>query len=59
MLMQDMVGQGYGTTGFGVVIAVSPSDKRAPNASVGEVIGGVDLKLSEGDERGVAVKSPV
>jgi malonyl-CoA/methylmalonyl-CoA synthetase len=58
-LMQKTIVQRYGATEFGAVIAVALDDKKAPNGSVGEVARGVDLRLSEGDEGEVLVKSPV
>ena len=59
MLMQKTIVQRYGATEFGAVIAVGLGDKKAPNGTVGQVIGGIDLRLSEGDEGEILVKSPV
>jgi len=42
--------QRYGATEFSAIIAVALDDKKASDGSVGEVIPGVDLKLSEGDD---------
>ncbi|KAF2690945.1 acetyl-CoA synthetase-like protein [Lentithecium fluviatile CBS 122367] len=58
MLMQKRIVQRYGATEFGAVIAVHLNDKRTSEGSVGEVVSGVDLKLSEGDEGEILVKSP-
>ncbi|KAF3036917.1 hypothetical protein E8E12_004392 [Didymella heteroderae] len=48
----------YGATEFGAVFKVRLDDKKAPDGSVGQVASGVDVKLSEGDEGEVLVKSP-
>ncbi|KAF3034951.1 hypothetical protein E8E11_003758 [Didymella keratinophila] len=48
----------YGATEFGAVFKVRLEDKKVPDGSVGQVASGVDVKLSEGDEGEVLVKSP-
>lgn len=48
----------YGATEFGAVLKVTIDSKGTPNGSVGPVVAGVDLKLSEGDEGEILVKSP-
>jgi malonyl-CoA/methylmalonyl-CoA synthetase len=58
-LMQKKIIQRYGATEFGAVIKVRLDDKKTPDGSVGELVNGVDIKLSEGDEGEVLVKSPV
>jgi malonyl-CoA/methylmalonyl-CoA synthetase len=58
-LMQKKIIQRYGATEFGAVLKVRLDDKKAPEGSVGELVNGVDLKLSEGEEGEVLVKSPV
>lgn len=58
-LMQKKIVQRYGATEFGAVFKVRLDDKRVPDGSVGEVASGVDIRLSEGDEGEVLVKSPV
>lgn len=58
-LMQNKIVQRYGATEFGAVFKVSLDDKKAPDGSVGEIVSGIDIKLSEGDEGEVLVKSPV
>jgi malonyl-CoA/methylmalonyl-CoA synthetase len=57
-LMQKNIIQRYGATEFGAVFKVRLDDKKVPDGSVGEVASGVDVKLSEGDEGEVLVKSP-
>lgn len=58
-LMQKRIMQRYGGSEFGAVIKMRPDNPDVPDGSVGEVFPGVDLKLSEGDEGEVLVKSPV
>ena len=58
-LMQKKIIQRYGATEFGAVFKVRLDDKKAPDGSVGELVNGVDIKLSEGEEGEVLVKSPV
>ena len=58
-LMQKKIFQRYGATEFGAVFKVRLDDKKAPDGSVGEIASGIDVKLSEGDEGEVLVKSPV
>jgi malonyl-CoA/methylmalonyl-CoA synthetase len=57
-LMQTKIVQRYGATEFGAIFKVRLGDEKAPDGSVGEVASGVDVKLSEGDEGEVLVKSP-
>lgn len=58
-LMQKRIVQRYGATEFGAVFMVRLDDKKTPDGSVGELVSGMDVKLSEGDEGEVLVKSPV
>jgi len=58
-LMQRRIMQRYGATEFGAVFKVRLDDEHAPEGSVGEAVCGVDIKLSEGDEGEVLVRSPV
>lgn len=48
----------YGGTEFGAVLKVFMGDDQVPDSSVGEVFPGVDVKLSEGDEGEILIKSP-
>ena len=48
----------YGATEFGAVFKVPLHPRDIPDGSVGEVVPGLDVKLSEGDEGEVLVKSP-
>lgn len=57
--MQKKIIQRYGATEFGAVFKVRLDDKKVPDGSVGEIASGIDVKLSEGDEGEVLVKSPV
>ncbi|KAF2102119.1 putative AMP-binding enzyme [Rhizodiscina lignyota] len=57
-LMKERIVQRYGATEFGAVFKVHLGDKDVPEGSVGELTPGLDLKLSEGDEGEVLVKSP-
>lgn len=58
-LMQKKIVQRYGATEFGAVFKVRLDDKKVPEGSVGEVASGIDVKLSDGDEGEVLVRSPV
>jgi malonyl-CoA/methylmalonyl-CoA synthetase len=57
--MQNRIAQRYGATEFGAVIKVRLNDEKVPDGSVGQRISGIDMKLSEGDEGEILVKSPV
>jgi len=57
-LMQKRIVQRYGATEFGAIFKVHLSDENVPDGSVGEAASGVDVKLSEGDEGEVLIKSP-
>ncbi|KAF2185592.1 fatty-acyl-CoA synthase [Zopfia rhizophila CBS 207.26] len=57
-LMQKKIVQRYGATEFGAVFKVRLDDMKAPDGSVGELVSGIDLKLSEGGEGEILVKSP-
>ncbi|KAF1993756.1 fatty-acyl-CoA synthase [Amniculicola lignicola CBS 123094] len=57
-LMQKRIVQRYGATEFGAIFKVRLDDKKVPDGSVGELFSGIDVKLSEGDEGEVLVKSP-
>ncbi|KAJ9618509.1 hypothetical protein H2203_009106 [Taxawa tesnikishii (nom. ined.)] len=48
----------YGATEFGAVFKVRMDDDHVPEGSVGEVPAGIDIKLSEGDEGEVLIRSP-
>ncbi|KAG0650550.1 Malonyl-synthetase [Hyphodiscus hymeniophilus] len=48
----------YGATEFGAVVKVPLDARNTPDGSVGELVAGVDLKLSSGDEGEVLVRSP-
>jgi malonyl-CoA/methylmalonyl-CoA synthetase len=58
-LMQKRILQRYGATEFGAVFKVDMGDKNVPDGSVGKRMPGLDIKLSDGDEGEVLVKSPV
>lgn len=58
-LMQKNIVQRYGATEFGAVFKVRLDDMKVPDGSVGEIVSGMDVKLSEGDEGEILVKSPV
>lgn len=58
-LMQKKIFQRYGATEFGAVFKVHLDDLEAPNGTAGEVASGVDVKLSEGTQGEILVKSPV
>jgi len=57
--MQKKIVQRYRATEFGAAFKVHLGDTEIPDGSVGEKASGIDLKLSEGDEGEVLVKSPV
>lgn len=57
-LLQDQIVQRYGATEFGAVFKVHLGDTEVPDGSVGELVAGIDLKLTEGDEGELLVKSP-
>ncbi|KAH7084846.1 hypothetical protein BKA63DRAFT_4264 [Paraphoma chrysanthemicola] len=57
-LMQKKIIQRYGATEFGAVFKVRLDDKKVPDGSVGEIASGIDVKLSDGNEGEVLVKSP-
>ena len=48
----------YGATEFGAVFKVSVDAKDVPHGSVGSAVAGIDVKLSEGTEGEILVKSP-
>jgi malonyl-CoA/methylmalonyl-CoA synthetase len=48
----------YGATEFGAVFKIEADDRRTPKGSVGKVVTGVDVKMSDGDEGEILVKSP-
>jgi malonyl-CoA/methylmalonyl-CoA synthetase len=58
-LMQKSILQRYGATEFGAVFKVQMGDKNVPDGSVGKRMPGIDVKLSDGEEGEVLVKSPV
>lgn len=58
-LMQKKIVQRYGATEFGAVFKVRLDDRKVPDGSVGQVASGIDIKLSDGDEGEILVKSPV
>ena len=58
-LMRGRIMQRYGATEFGAIFKTRLSDAKTPEGSVGPLISGVDVKLSEGDEGEILVKSPV
>lgn len=59
---QDILGRKillrYGATEFGAVFKVRLDDENVPEGSVGEVVPGLDVKLSDGDEGEIGIKSP-
>jgi malonyl-CoA/methylmalonyl-CoA synthetase len=57
--MQRPILQRYGATEFGAIFKMRLDDKTVPEGTVGEIASGVDVRLSEGDEGEVLVKSPV
>ncbi|KFZ10996.1 hypothetical protein V502_07820 [Pseudogymnoascus sp. VKM F-4520 (FW-2644)] len=48
----------YGATEFGAVFKVPVDAKGIPDGSVGTAVPGVDVKLSEGNEGEILIKSP-
>jgi malonyl-CoA/methylmalonyl-CoA synthetase len=48
----------YGATEFGAVFKVPVDAKGVPHGSVGTAVAGIDVKLSEGNEGEILVKSP-
>ncbi|RFU26561.1 hypothetical protein B7463_g9774, partial [Scytalidium lignicola] len=48
----------YGATEFGAVVKVALDARNIPDSSVGELVSGIDMKLSDSDEGEVLVKSP-
>jgi malonyl-CoA/methylmalonyl-CoA synthetase len=58
-LMQKRILQRYGATEFGAVFKVQMGDKDVPDGSVGGRMPGIDVKLSNGNEGEILVKSPV
>ncbi|KAJ5781022.1 hypothetical protein N7457_006182 [Penicillium paradoxum] len=48
----------YGATEFSSVFSVRPGDSENPDGSVGKVFFGLEVKLSNGDEGEILVKSP-
>lgn len=58
-LMQKKIVQRYGATEFGAVFKVRLDDKKVPDGSVGEIASGIDVRLSDGEEGEVLVRSPV
>jgi malonyl-CoA/methylmalonyl-CoA synthetase len=58
-IMQKPILQRYGATEFGAIFKMRLGDNDVPEGSVGEIASGVDVRLSEGDEGEVLVKSPV
>ncbi|KAG9204537.1 hypothetical protein G6514_000996 [Epicoccum nigrum] len=57
-LMQKRIIQRYGATEFGAIFKVRLDDKRVPEGSVGQIASGIDVKLSDGNEGEILVKSP-
>ncbi|CAN9275721.1 unnamed protein product [Alternaria alternata] len=57
-IMQKPILQRYGATEFGAIFKMRLGDNDVPEGSVGEIASGVDVRLSEGDEGEVLVKSP-
>ena len=58
-LRQKPIVQRYGATEFGAVFKVRLDDMDTPDGSVGELVSGIDIKLSQGDEGEILVKGPV
>ncbi|KAJ5558580.1 hypothetical protein N7535_008796 [Penicillium sp. DV-2018c] len=48
----------YGATEFSSVFSVKPGDSQNPDGSVGKAFFGLEVKLSNGDEGEILVKSP-
>ncbi|EUC35832.1 hypothetical protein COCCADRAFT_34691 [Bipolaris zeicola 26-R-13] len=57
-LLQQNILQRYGATEFGAIFKMRLGDKDTPKGSVGELESGVDVKLSEGNEGEILIKSP-
>ncbi|KAF2753178.1 acetyl-CoA synthetase-like protein [Pseudovirgaria hyperparasitica] len=57
-LLGQKIIQRYGATEIGAVIKVRMGVGAVPHGSVGERVMGVDIKLSEGDEGEMLIKSP-
>jgi malonyl-CoA/methylmalonyl-CoA synthetase len=57
-LLQKRIVQRYGATEFGAVFKVHLGANDVPDGSVGERVPGIDLKLTDGDEGEILVKSP-
>lgn len=58
-LMAQKILQRYGATEFGAIFKTRLGDTKTPEGSVGELVSGIDVKLSEGNEGEILVKSPV
>lgn len=58
-IMKQKILQRYGATEFGAIFKMRLRDTETPEGSVGELVPGIDVKLSEGNEGEVLVKSPV
>src|ERR1700753_4148606 len=58
-LMGKRIVQRYGATEFGAVFKVHLGDNNVPDGSVGEKVPGIEIKLTEGNEGEILVKSPV
>ncbi|UPX16766.1 uncharacterized protein EKO05_0007152 [Ascochyta rabiei] len=56
--MQKKTIQRYGATEFEAIFKVRLDDKNVPDGSVGQAVSGIDVKLPDGDEGEVLVKSP-
>lgn len=48
----------YGATEFGAVVRARVDDPNVPDGSVGTLTAGCDVRLSEGDEGEIQIKSP-
>ncbi|RFU31222.1 hypothetical protein B7463_g5091, partial [Scytalidium lignicola] len=48
----------YGTTEFSGAFTVQPGDTNCPDGSVGKVMPGLEIQLSDGDEGEILIKSP-
>lgn len=57
-VLEHGIVQRYGATEFGAVFMVRMGDTTVPEGSVGERVAGIQLKLSDGDEGEILVKSP-
>jgi malonyl-CoA/methylmalonyl-CoA synthetase len=58
-ILAKRIRQLYGATEFGAVFMVRLDDGEVPDSSVGECVGGFDVKFSSGDQGEVLVRSPV